>query len=56
MLDNLEVSFAVSSEVFGRIAADSPELVDRMVDIGSSVELEGSIGEGLDLLVDKTWA
>lgn len=53
LLDNSEVQFAVSSEVFGVIAERSPELIDRMVDIGATAELEGSIDEGLGILTDN---
>ena len=53
MLDNPEVQFAVSSEVFEKIAERSPELIDRMVDIGTNAELQGTVNEGLDLLTDN---
>ena len=53
MLDNSEVQFAVSSEVFDKIAERSPELIDRMVDIGATAELEGNIDEGLGILTDN---
>ena len=52
-LDNPAVQFAVSSEVFDKIAERSPELIDQMTDIGSTAELEGAVNEGLDLLTDS---
>ncbi|MYC35010.1 MAG: hypothetical protein F4X64_17800 [Chloroflexi bacterium] len=53
MLDNSVVNFAVSSEIYDRIAERSPELIDRMVDIGATAELEGNIDEGLGILTDN---
>ena len=48
---NPDISYYVSSELYKEIADDAPELVDRMTDIGSTEELEGSVEEGLDLLI-----
>ena len=53
MLDNPEVQFAVSSEVFDHIAERSPELIGQMTDIGSNAELTGEVSEGLGLLTDN---
>ena len=53
MLDNPDVLFANSSEVFGVIAERSPELTGQMTDIGPTAELEGTVNEGLDLLTDN---
>ena len=53
MFDNSVVNFAVSSEIYDRIAERSPELIDRMVDIGATAELEGNIDEGLGILTDN---
>ena len=54
MLENPEVQFAVSSEVFDKIAERSPELIGQMVPtVGSNAELEGTVEEGLDLLTDN---
>ena len=50
MLENPDVDYYVSSELFDKIAQRSPELVDQMTDIGSTIELEGSVNEGLNLL------
>ena len=50
MRDNPFIDFAVSSEIFDRIAERSPELIDRLTEIGSTIELEGTVNEGLDIL------
>ncbi len=50
ILDNPDVHFGVSTEIFDEIAQRSPELVDQMTNIGSTIELEGSVNEGLNLL------
>ena len=53
MLDDPGILFANSSELFDRIAEQNPELVTQMMDIGSTVELEEGVTEGLDLLSDN---
>ncbi len=53
MLDNPDTIYANSSELFDRIADNNPELVEQMVDIGSTAELGESVTEGLDLLSDN---
>ena len=53
ILDNPGFNFAVSTEIFESIASSSPELADQMIEIGSTVELEGTINEGLDILSDN---
>ena len=53
MLDNPEINFAVSTEIFQHIADNNPLLVDQMVDIGSTINLEGTIDEGLGILSDN---
>ena len=54
VLDAMEASpniaFAVSSEIFGAIEESHPELVARLVDIGSNAELTESVKDGLDKL------
>ena len=45
--------YYVSTELYDKIAESSPELVNRLTDIGSTTELEGSTKEGLDLLIDN---
>ncbi len=53
MFDDPDVLFAVSSEAFEKMANLTPELIDQMVDIGSTIELEEGVTEGLDLLSDN---
>ena len=53
MLENPEVQFAVSSEIYGRIAENSPELMERVIDIGSDFELVEGISDGLGTLADN---
>ena len=47
---NPDIHYAVSTEVYDKIADRAPDLVDQMTDIGSTVELEGSTEEGLEIL------
>ena len=42
--------YYVSSEIYDKITEANPELVDRLTDIGSTTELEGTTSEGLNLL------
>ena len=53
MLDNPGINFAVSTEIFERIADNNALLIDQMVDIGSTIDLEGTIDEGLGILSDN---
>ena len=53
MLDNPEVQFAVSTEIYGRIAEHSPDLMGQMLDIGSDFDLVVDISDGLDTLADN---
>ena len=50
MVQNPDVHYAVSSEIHAAISEDAPELLERLTDIGSTEQLEGSIQEGLNLL------
>ena len=50
---NSNIHYYVSTEVYDKIASRTPDLVDRMADIGSTDELEGTTEEGLDLLTDN---
>ena len=50
---NSNIHYYVSTEVYDKIASRAPDLVSRMADIGSTDELEGTTGEGLDLLADN---
>ena len=50
MIQNPDVHYLVSAEIHAKISEDAPELVDRLTDIGSAEDLEGSIQEGLNLL------
>ena len=46
MVENPNVHYAVSSEIHSAISEDAPELADRLIDIGSTEQLEGSVQEG----------
>ena len=50
MAENPDVNFAVSSEVFDRIAESNPELVERLMDIGPDYERVEGITDGLSTL------
>ena len=50
MQEHLNFGFAVSSEVYAAIEASHPELLDRLIDIGSAAELTESIKDGLGKL------
>ena len=53
ILDNPEVQFAVSSEIYDHIAENSPELTERLLDVGSDFDLVEGIEDGLETLVDN---
>ena len=50
MAENPEVQFAVSSEIYERIADSTPEAVDRLLDMGTDWELVEGIEDGLGTL------
>ena len=50
MRDNPGVHYAVSSEIFQQVVDRGSELTGRLTDIGSTVDLEGTVTEGLDIL------
>ena len=52
MTENPDVNFALNSEVYGRVAESAPELVERMMDTGPMVDIEG-MGDGLTTLSDN---
>ena len=47
LAENPDVQFAVSSEIYEKIADSAPEAVDRLMDLGMDRELAGSIEDGL---------
>ena len=51
--ENPDVQFAVSSEIYERIADSTPEAVERLTDIGADWELVKDIQEGLGTLADN---
>ena len=53
MLDDPELHFAVTSEIYSRIADNSPELLGQMLDIGTDFELVAGISDGMDTLVSN---
>ena len=53
MSENPDIYYAVSTEVYDKIAESSPELIEQLIDIGSTNALEGSTSEGLNLLSDN---
>ena len=50
MLENSDLPFLVSTELYDKIAERRPELIDRMTDIGADYELVQGIGDGLETL------
>ena len=50
MADNPVVQFAVSSDIYERIAESTPDVVDRMMDIGTDWELVEGVEDGLGTL------
>ena len=50
MAENPDVQFAVSSEIYERIADSTPEAVDRLMDMGADWELVESTQDGLGTL------
>ena len=50
VVESPDINFAVSTEIYDRIAEGSPDLVDRMVDIGSNHRLVEGIDDGLKTL------
>ena len=53
MLDNPELQFALTSEIYGRIAENSPELLEQMLAIGTDFELVAGISDGMETLVSN---
>ena len=50
MQENANYPFAVSSEIFKSVAESHPELVDRLIEIGSAADLAASIKDNLGTL------
>ena len=50
MAEAPDVLFAVSSEIYDRVAESTPETVDRMMDIGPAWEFTEGINDGLETL------
>ena len=50
MIENPDVNYAVSTEIYDRIAERSPDLIDRMADIGSNYDLVAGTQDGLSIL------
>ena len=50
MQESPNVPFAVSTEIFDAISESNPELVGRLVDIGSNADLTENVEEGLGTL------
>ena len=53
MVENPDVQFAVSSEIYERIADSTPEAVDRLMDTGADWELVEDIHDGLGTLANN---
>ena len=53
MAENVDVDFAVSSEIYEKIVENSPELADRLGDVGSNLELVKDVKDGLQTLSDN---
>ena len=50
MAENPDIHYAVSTEIYDKIAESAPELVDRLTDIGADYLLVGGIEDGLSTL------
>ena len=50
MIDNPDVNYAVSTEIYDRIAERSPNHIDQLTDIGSNYDLVSSAQDGLSTL------
>ena len=50
MLEHSNIEFLVSTEIHDKIAERSPELIDKMTDIGYDYELVNGINDGLETL------
>ena len=50
MAENPDVNYAVSTEIYDRIAEQSPDLIDRMADIDSNYDLVSGAQDGLSTL------
>ena len=50
MAENPDVQFAVSSEIYERLAESTPEVVDRLMDTGADWELVEGVNDGLGTL------
>ena len=50
MIENPDVNYAVSTEIYDRIAERSPDLIDRMADMGSNYDLVTGTQDGLSIL------
>ena len=53
MADNPDIQYAVSSEIYYRIAERSPDLADRLSDIGADYELAEGAKESLTILSEN---
>ena len=53
MAENVDIDFAVSSEIYEKIVENSPELADRMVDTGPDFALVEGVDDGLTTLSEN---
>ena len=53
MLDNPDLNFAVSTEIYDQIADSTPELIGQMFDNGADYLLVGDTTDGLETLTDN---
>lgn len=50
ILENVAIDFAVSSEIYDKIMENSPELANRMVDMGPDFAVVADVNDGLSTL------
>ena len=50
MIENPDVNYAVSTEIYDRIAERSPDLVDQLTDVGSNYDLVSGAQDGLSTI------
>ena len=53
MTEHIDIDFAVSSQIYNQIVENSPELADRMIDIGSDYALVENVNDGLSTLSEN---
>ncbi len=53
ILENVAIDFAVSSEIYDKVMENSPELANRMVDMGPDFAVVADVNDGLSTLSEN---